>query len=119
MSREYVYRLDQGDVRVERHGPRLCGECQERPSEAIVVVELRSAGMTHQIGEGLCVRCAEDLAQRIRRGLPAAREHRASCSNESTCACPTAPLPGPMHSIDCDLGEDCTCGAAGDGPRPL
>ena len=60
--------LDAGDVTVKPIEPELC-ECEEAPVDSVVWVDLRSAGMSVAIGS-YCSSCAEEIAIRVRRGLP-------------------------------------------------
>lgn len=62
--------LDKSDVTVEQ----IADECDECTNVIItesytVAVDFRSAGMTQRLGR-YCERCAEEIAARIRDGLP-------------------------------------------------
>lgn len=66
------YPLDKDDVTVEEV-IEDCGECTGTLTDAghWVVVFFRSAGFSQHIGP-YCRECAEEIARRIRDGLPSA-----------------------------------------------
>jgi hypothetical protein len=64
--------LDEGDVYVLPL-ENTCDECGERPITHHVQIDLRTAGQASSVGMG-CEPCMEELANRIREGLPEATE---------------------------------------------
>lgn len=60
--------MDATDVRVEPIEAELC-ECEEGFVNSEIWLDLRTAGMSVVIGR-YCKQCADEIAMRIRRGLP-------------------------------------------------
>jgi len=57
------------DVIVQDAPDECCDECTVSPAPKLVVLDLRSAGMETAVGR-YCAPCAEEVARRIRDGLP-------------------------------------------------
>jgi len=62
-------RLDGDDVLIEEIEPDECDECAGGPATHAVYIDFRSAGMCSPVGR-FCKTCAEEVASRIRDGLP-------------------------------------------------
>lgn len=63
------FRLNQDDVTVQEIPDDECDECTVGPTTHAVTIDFRSAGMVHTVGF-YCHRCADEIAARIRAGLP-------------------------------------------------
>ena len=63
------YRLDADDVTIENLEPEMCECCDVNRITKVVWIDLRSAGTKVRVG-GYCGRCAKDVAEAIREGLP-------------------------------------------------